>query len=424
MVEIGTDRRTALKLLLAAGVGGLGSVGGAAAQGGMMPVLRSGGEDRAYWVEMMRRVSEPVLLAMQAGRLRELMPVEAKAEVVGARRMSSHLEAVGRLLSGLAPWLEHGPRTGEEGTLRARFAEAARAGLERGVDPGSADYLRFGETGQSLVDAAFLGLGILRAPVELWEKISAQGRKNLVRGLKATRTVKPPNSNWLLFSAMVEVTLRFAGEAWEKERVSLALERFEHWYVGDGMYGDGPEFRWDYYNSFVIHPFLLQILEREAEGDASWRALRPKMEARAVRYAAIQERLISPEGSYPAVGRSLAYRCGAFHHLAEMSRREQLPEGVAAEQVRSALTAVMRRSLGAAGTFDEQGWLTIGFCGHQPEVGEAYISTGSLYLCSAIFLPLGLSAGSRFWAGAGLDWSSRRAWSGRELAADHALAEG
>ncbi len=430
MAEMGTDRRTALKLLVAAGAGGLGSVGGAVAQGGAVvrcetvPVLRSGGEYRAYWVEMMRRVGEPVLMAMQAGRLRELMPVEAKVEVVAARRMSSHLEAVGRLLSGLAPWLEHGPREGEEGALRARFAEAARAGLERGGDPASVDYLRFGETGQSLVDAAFLGLGILRAPVELWEKVSEQGKKNLVRGLKATRAVKPPNSNWLLFSAMVEVTLKFAGEAWEKERVSLALERFEHWYVGDGMYGDGPEFHWDYYNSFVIHPFLLQILEREAEGDATWRGLRAKMEARAVRYAAIQERLISPEGSYPAVGRSLAYRCGAFHHLAEMSRRERLPDGVAAEQVRSALTAVMRRSLGAAGTFDEQGWLTIGFCGHQPEVGEAYISTGSLYLCSAIFLPLGLSVGSRFWTGTGMDWSSRRAWSGKELAADHALTEG
>jgi hypothetical protein len=220
---------------------------------------------------------------------------------------------------------------------------------------------------------------------------------------------------------MVEVTLRFMGEEWEKERVSYAIERHESWYVGDGTYGDGPQFHWDYYNSFVMQPFLMKIYEREAEGDAGWKALRPKIEERAVRYAAIQERLISPEGTYPAIGRSLAYRCGAFHHLADMSLRERLPEGVAPEQVRSALTAVMRRSLGAAATFDAKGWLTIGFCGHQPGVGEAYISTGSLYLCSEVFLPLGLPASSAFWSQPGTAWNSRKQWGGVDFIADHAV---
>ncbi len=148
-----------------------------------------------------------------------------------------------------------------------------------------------------------------------------------MRGLKAVRTVKPPNNNWLLFAAMVEVTLRFAGEQWEKERVDYAIHQHEAWYLGDGTYGDGPEFHWDYYNSFVIHPFLLQIFDRVAESDDHWHALRPKIQQRATRYAAIQERLISPEGTYPAIGRSLAYRCGAFHLLADMSLREALPPG-------------------------------------------------------------------------------------------------
>jgi hypothetical protein len=265
-------------------------------------------------------------------------------------------------------------------------------------------------------------LGILRAPTELWAKLPEQAKKNLVQGLKATRKLKPGNNNWVLFSAMVELTLRFMGEGWEKERVQYAIERLDSWYLGDGMYGDGPQFHWDYYNSFVMQPFLLQIFDREADGDAAWKALQPKIEERAVRYAAIQERLISPEGSYPAIGRSLAYRCGAFHHLADMSLREKLPVGVRPEQVRSALTAVMRRSLGAKGTFDAKGWLTIGFCGHQPGVGETYISTGSLYLCSEVFLPLGLGVQSAFWSGAGAEWSSRKEWGGEDFVADHTLA--
>jgi hypothetical protein len=91
------------------------------------------------------------------------------------------------------------------------------------------------------------------------------------------------------------------------------------------------------------------------------------------------------------------------------------------EQVRGALTAVIRRTLGAPGTFDEQGWLRIGLAGHQPSLGEVYISTGSLYLCTAAFLPLGLPAGDRFWSGAAAPWSSVKVWSGADVKADHAL---
>jgi hypothetical protein len=417
MNEVGPDRRTMLKLMLAAGI----NVPSSEQQAADVVRLNNGAQDRAYWLQMMQRVADPVLTAMQSQRLRELMPVEARPGTVEDRRKSTHLEAVGRLLSGIAPWLEYGPREGAEGELRVRFAAAARAGLESGSDPASPDYLRFGDTSQSLVDAAFLALAILRAPTELWSKLTDRGRSNLVRGLQAVRAVKPPNNNWLLFAAMVEVTLRFAGEQWEKERVEYAIHQHEAWYLGDGTYGDGPEFHWDYYNSFVIHPFLLQIFDRVAESDDHWLALRPKIQQRATRYAAIQERLISPEGTYPAIGRSLAYRCGAFHLLADMGLREALPQGVTPQQVRSALTAVMRRSLGALQTFDAHGWLTIGFCGHQPGVGETYISTGSLYLCSAVFLPLGLAPANAFWAVPGMDWSSRKVWSGKDFGADHAL---
>jgi hypothetical protein len=406
MNEGGTDRRTLLKLMLATGV----SVQAHAQKAAIAPSVSNGAQDRAYWLKMMQRVAEPLLTAMQTRKLRELMPVEARPGTVEDRRKSTHLEAVGRLLSGIAPWLEHGPREGTEGALRERFAAAARAGLESGADPVSPDYLRFGDTAQSLVDAAFLGLAILRAPTELWAKLNDSTKANLIRGLKAVRTVKPPNNNWLLFAAMVEATLHFAGEQWEKERVEYAIHQHESWYLGDGIYGDGPEFHWDYYNSFVIHPFLLHLFDSIADSDPAWLALRPKIQRRATRYAAIQERLISPEGTYPAIGRSLAYRCGAFHLLADMSLRETLPEGVSPQQVRAALTAVMRRSLGAPQTFDARGWLTIGFCGHQPDVAETYISTGSLYLCSAIFLPLGLTPTSTFWTGPGTDWSSRKSW--------------
>jgi hypothetical protein len=199
------------------------------------------------------------------------------------------------------------------------------------------------------------------------------------------------------------------------------------WYVGDGAYGDGPHFHWDYYNSFVIQPMLLAILDvmqvRHGQPKTdTWNSHRSVILERAQRYAAVQERLISPEGTYPAIGRSLAYRFGAFHHLADISLRHQLPQEITPEQVRAALTAVMRHQVEAPGTFDPKGWLTIGFCGHQPSIGEIYISTGSLYLCSAAWLPLGLPAADPFWSAPAKQWTSQKAWSGIDIVTDHAIA--
>ena len=187
------------------------------------------------------------------------------------------------------------------------------------------------------------------------------------------------------------------------------------------MYGDGPQFHADYYDSFVIHPFLRAVLESPVGKVGVGPELAKVEGERAMRYAAIQERMIGRDGTWPMVGRSIAYRCGAFHLLADAAFREELPEGVKPAQVRGALTAAMEASLGAARSYDKDGWLTIGLAGHQPALGEAYISTGSLYLCLEAFLPLGLGVERPFWREAGAKWTAQKVWGGEDLAADHAL---
>ena len=72
------------------------------------------------------------------------------------------------------------------------------------------------------------------------------------------------------------------------------------------------------------------------------------------------------------------------------------------------------------GNFDENGWLRIGVYGHQMDLGEYYISTGSLYLCSTVFLPLGLPPSHPFWSGTPEKWTSAKIWSGENFYADHA----
>jgi len=377
--------------------------------------------DRDVWIGVMRRLADPVLNNAANGTLKAKMPVE---QAVGTdRRSVTHLEAVGRLLSGLAPWIELPADQTSEGRERAHYAGLSYRAIASIVDPSSPDSLNFTRDRQPLVDAAFLAQGLLRAPRALRDQLSVATTRQLVAALESTRAIMPGFNNWLLFSATVEAGLKLLGANWDKTRVDYALRQHEQWYKGDGTYGDGPEFHWDYYNSFVIHPMLIDVLTACAD-ESAWKELAAREQARAIRYAAVQERLIGPDGSFPPIGRSIAYRCGAFHALAQAALRKRLPEGVSPAQVRGALTAVIRRSIDAPETFDANGWLRIGFCGHQPGIGETYISTGSLYLCAVGLLPLGLAASDEFWSAPAEPWTSAKAWSGRAFPIDHALGPG
>jgi hypothetical protein len=377
-------------------------------------------DDRSLWVGTMRRLADPVLNNLAAGILKLRMPVEQAA---GADRKSvTHLEALGRLMAGIGPWLELGGDASPEGRLRTSYADLARRAVDKAVDPASPDFMNFTRDRQPLVDAAFLAQGLLRARRQVLEKLDSRTVTHLVAALESTRAITPGFNNWLLFSAMVEAGLAALGARVDSLRVDYALRQHDQWYKGDSAYGDGPAFHWDYYNSFVIHPMLLDVLDVFRDKSAAWKELSVRVEERARRYAAVLERMVGPDGSFPPVGRSLAYRCGAFQLLAQMALRRALPEGVSAPQVRGALTAVIRRTLEAPGTFDANGWLRIGFCGQQPGVGESYISTGSLYLCSVAFLPLGLPAADEFWSAPPQPWTAKRAWSGQPFPIDHALA--
>ena len=378
--------------------------------------------DRDYWIHTLTRIADPVLTALSQRKLHATMPVEVSHGNAADRRTYTHLEALGRLMAGMAPWLESGGDSGREAELRRRYSELARQSIAAAVDPASPDFMNFTRGSQPLVDAAFLALGLLRAPGELWEKLDRTSKKQTIEALRSTRVIRPGFNNWLLFSATIEAFLAAVGEQWDAVRIDYAVRQHDEWYKGDGMYGDGPQFHWDYYNSFVIHPMLLEVVESIAKVSRAWAALHEPIVARARRYAAIEERLIGPDGAFPAIGRSLAYRCGAFHLLATMALRRDLPPTVKPEQVRAALTAVIKRMLEAPGTFDKDGWLTIGFAGHQPGVGESYISTGSLYLCSTAFLPLGLPSSDPFWRNPAQSWTSRKIWAGEDVPADHALA--
>ncbi|QIP14415.1 DUF2264 domain-containing protein [Spirosoma aureum] len=377
-------------------------------------------DDRAYWLRTLLKVADPVLTALAQNRLKAEMPVESAPGQQAGRIAVSHLEALGRTLAGIAPWLQLDSDDSPEGRSRQRYFDLTWKGIANAVNPEAADYLNFTKGGQPLVDAAFLAHGLLRAP-KLWSALNTTEQANLVKALQASRSIKPGYNNWLLFSAMVEAALlKFTGSG-DELRMDYAIRQHQAWYKGDGAYGDGPDFHWDYYNSYVIQPMLLDVVKTLVEAGKTDKSLYESLLARAQRYAQIQERVIGPDGSFAAFGRSLAYRCGAFQLLSQVSLQKNLPAELPAGQVRSALTAVMRRTMDATGTFDPKGWLQIGLCGHQPSIGETYISTGSLYLCSVAFLALGLPATDPFWTDPAADWTAKKIWSGQDVKTDHAI---
>ena len=383
---------------------------------------------RSAWVARLHRLAGPVLQAASTGRLQAELPVRCHSSQDPARRAPvTHLEALARTLAGLAPWLDATGGDAAESEQRDALRRQAVDAIAIACDPLHPSRLDFAGDHQAIVDGAFLAHAVLRAPRSLADGLDGAGRTNLITVLASTRDRLPCHNNWLLFAAMIEAALHRLGAAWDPMRVDYALRSHESWYLGDGAYGDGAHFHWDYYNSFVIQPMLLDVLETLPEPVGAfryWSGLRERVHARFVRAAAIQERLIAADGSFPPIGRSLAYRCGAFQLLAQAALQHRLPPELPPAQARCALGAVIARTLDAPGTWDGRGWLMPGLCGHQPGLMERYISTGSLYLASTAFLPLGLPPEDPFWSAADQPWTQRRLWSGEDGLADHAMRDG
>ena len=376
-------------------------------------------ETRLLWLEAMWKIAGPVLESAARGALKQELPVPFHQD----RAPYAPLEAFGRTLCGVAPWLELEGLTGEEAARQQQWRAWAVEALERAVDPASPGRMAFDLPGQTLVDAAFLSHALLRAPRQLAGKLVPKAKERLISALKATRATNPCRTNWLLFSAMVESALRLLGcTDFDRMRIDYAVRMFQLWYKGDGVYGDGEPFHADYYNSFVIHPMLLDILAANPDLEQDYPALYGLSLDRAARYGAILERLIGPDGSYPVVGRSITYRFGAFQLLSQLALQHRLGgEGPSPAQVRCGLTAVLRRVMAAPGLFDASGWLQPGVYGLQPNLAEGYINTGSLYLCCAFFLPLGLPDSDPFWAMPDEPWTAKRVWEGSAVPIDHSI---
>lgn len=385
--------------------------------------------DREVWCDVMYRMSAPILSNMSEGLLKKNMLVELSPTWDGRNKEVTYMECFGRLMAGLAPWLSLPDDDSAEGIQRKQLREWALKSYVQAVDPDAPDYLLWRQEGQTLVDASYIAESFLRGYDALWVPLDSLTKQRYITEFTQLRRVDPSYSNWLLFSATVESFLRKAGAPSDTYRISSSLRKIEEWYVGDGWYSDGPHFAFDYYNSFVIHPMYIEALEVITEAGKHERIWNmpgcnyQKAIKRAQRFGMILERMISPEGTLPVVGRSITYRTGSLQTLALLAWRNWLPEELSNGQVRAGMTAVIKRMFGDGRNFNEKGFLTLGFNGTQPEISDYYTNNGSLYLASLAFLPLGLPTDDPFWTDAPQSWTSKKAWEGEDFPRDHSYQE-
>ncbi|WP_405291586.1 DUF2264 domain-containing protein [Methanobrevibacter sp.] len=376
-------------------------------------------EDRIYWVSLLQKITLPVLNNLSKGTLRKNMPYESTS-LEGQK--FSYFEAFARVFNGIAPWLELGPDSSEEGIIREKYIRVTMKAISNAVNPNSSDYIFIVEPKQSLVDAALFAQGLLRAKNQIWLNLPMDDQARIIRELKNTRVIAPYENHWLLFTSMIEAAiLEFTGEC-DKERLSYGIRRFrDDFYLGDGIYSDGEDYTAGYFNSIVIHPMMNDILKVMRKYGINEGEFLDVQLMRSSRLSSQLERTISPEGTYPLLGSCLAYRCGVFHLLSQASLLKILPRNINPAQVRSALTAVLKKQFSGNQNFSSNGWLLVGLNGSQLDISESDINTGSLYFCCAIFLALGLPASDLFWTGDFAEWSSIQAWNGQKIQKDQTI---
>lgn len=375
--------------------------------------------DRAYWVNQLYKMSAPILSNMSRGELKKNMVVEYSPTWDGRNKNVAYMEAFGRLIAGVAPWLNLPDDNTTEGKQRKQIRDWALLSYANAVNPDSPDYLLWEGSNQVLVDAAYIANSFIRAPKALWEPLDQTTKDRYIKEFKNLRKIRPAYNNWLLFRAMIEAFFVSIDEEYDGYVLDVAIRKINEWYLGDGWYADGPEYSLDYYNGYVMHPMYVEIIE-VMESKKIYSSVKFDLALRRMqRYNQLIERLISPEASFPAVGRSMTYRMGAFQALSLSAWKYGLPKTMTNGQVRNALTSVMKRMFSNEDNYNKEGYLQLGFVGHQPNLADYYTNAGSLYITSLVFLPLGLTADHEFWTSPAEEWTSQKAWNGKPFLKDY-----
>lgn len=343
---------------------------------------------RTKWLAQFRRIIMPVLNGFANQTLKTDFIPQTPHDYTRPPN-TVYVEAFCRVFMSVAPLFEH--PCDDTADIRALMMDSWAVVIDQ-------KYLDWSCGDQLMVEAANLVYGFLLYP-KSWNALPLSTQSGVLRILQQASTIKPVNNNWILFKCCIDLFL-FKNKKLERiAHVYKLLDDFEDWYVGDSWYKDGPSFHMDYYNSFVILPFLFIIynhLRREARLPI-FQTRYDLIVGRIRQHAEFLERLIGVDGSFPLFGRSLVYRSAVFHTLMFCCVHVGLPPKLTHGQVRCAIERVHDR-LWIECQFDARGFLNLGFMGATPAIANHYSNNGSCYFTGLSFLVLGCHATHPFWA--------------------------
>ena len=120
--------------------------------------------DREVWSELCYKIARPILENMSKGELQKNMNVEVSPRWDGRNVKVTYMEAFGRLMAGISPWLALPDDDTKEGKMRKQLRDWAIQSYKNAVDPNSPDCLLWEGPSQILVDAAYIAESFMRAP--------------------------------------------------------------------------------------------------------------------------------------------------------------------------------------------------------------------------------------------------------------------
>ncbi len=263
---------------------------------------------------------------------------------------------------------------------------------------------------QLLVEAANLVYGFLLYP-KSWSALPTLTQNKIFDILLTASAITPHKNNWYLFKCAVDIFLHKHGKLGSIRHVFQLLNEFEAWYVGDGWYKDGPAFKMNYYNSYVILPFSYIIYNYLRRIQSQLQTRFEVVCKRIQRHAEWLERLISIDGTFPIFGRSVVYRTAVFHALVFCAVHVGLPPSLSHGQIRRGLGLVHTKMWSSGYTqFDPNGFLHLGFIGSQPWVADSYSNNGSCYFTVLSFSVYSLPSTHPFWTADEKPITQERAW--------------
>ncbi|MEU7013600.1 DUF2264 domain-containing protein [Streptomyces sp. NPDC046385] len=272
-----------------------------------------------------------------------------------------------------------------------RYAEGLAAGTRHPGTTGPESWPRMADTRQAVVESASVALALRLTRHRLWDQLDTRARERIADWLLPALGPSPVDNNWWLFGLTVAGFLQDAGIETDRAAATVdrALERIEHWYLGDGWYSDGDNRAFDHYNPWALH--FYPVLHAHLSGD---RALLDRYGPRLRTQLDAHTLLFDTNGAPLPYGRSLTYRfaAAAAPWLGALTGHTPLTPGATRRLASGSLRYFLDR-----GATDTRGLLTLGWHGPYEPVLQSYSGPGSPYWAAKGFLGLLLPADHPAW---------------------------